>query len=46
MLEALGYTEGEILGLQQARAVVPTNWHQWSEDNHAADDVLFREGLE
>ena len=46
VLEALGYTEGEILGLQQARAVVPTNWHQWNDHDNHTDDVLFREGLE
>ena len=30
VLAALGYSPGEVLGLKQSRAVVPTLWYAWS----------------
>ena len=52
ILEALGYSQGQILGLKQSRAVVPTNWHKWAEDTEAPklklhySDDLSKDGLE
>jgi crotonobetainyl-CoA:carnitine CoA-transferase CaiB-like acyl-CoA transferase len=51
ILAALGYSQGEILGLKQSRAVVPTNWHKWADEEAApvpvySPDDLLKEGLE
>ena len=53
ILKALGYSQGDILGLKQSRAVVPTNWHMWAEDGAEAQplklfysDDLSQDGLE
>ena len=53
ILEALGYSQGQILGLKQSRAVVPTNWYKWAEDGADAQplklfysDELSKDGLE
>ena len=53
VLAALGYSQGQILGLKQSRAVVPTNWHQWADDTQPAtplnlhySDSLEKDGLE
>lgn len=36
LLAELGYSQGQILGLKQSRAVVPTNWHKWADEERAA----------
>ena len=52
ILAALGYSQGEILGLKQSRAVVPTNWYKWAEESEAPplklfySDELSKDGLE
>ena len=52
ILAALGYSQGEILGLKQSRAVVPTNWHKWADEAEAPplklfySDELSQDGLE
>jgi len=43
VLAELGYSTTEIMGLQQSRAVVPTNWHEWGTDKQVD---LLEEGLE
>jgi crotonobetainyl-CoA:carnitine CoA-transferase CaiB-like acyl-CoA transferase len=30
VLGDLGYSSGDILAMQQSRAVIPTNWHKWA----------------
>mmetsp|Transcript_26468 Transcript_26468/g.76958 ORF Transcript_26468/g.76958 Transcript_26468/m.76958 type:complete len:589 (-) Transcript_26468:159-1925(-) len=32
VLAALGYSPGEVLGLKQSRAVVPTLWYAWADE--------------
>jgi len=54
VLAALGYSPGEVLGLKQSRAVVPTNWYAWGDKPHREplsspippSDELLKEGLE
>ena len=52
ILAALGYSSGQILGLKQSRAVVPTNWYKWADDAEAPplklfySDDLSKDGLE
>ena len=52
ILSALGYSQGDILGLKQSRAVVPTNWHKWADESKATplklfySDELIQDGLE
>jgi len=54
ILSELGLSQGEILGLKQSRAVVPTNWHKWAGEAQGAaapldlvySDDLFKDGLE
>ena len=51
VLAELGYSQGEILGLKQSRAVVPTNWYKWADEEAApvpiySPDDLLKEGLE
>ena len=54
ILAELGYSQGQVLGLKQSRAVVPTNWHKWCDEDHETaqplklfySDELHAEGLE
>ena len=52
ILSELGYSSGQILGLKQSRAIVPTNWHKWADDAEAQplrlfySDDLSKDGLE
>ena len=52
ILAALGYSQGDILGLKQSRAVVPTNWYKWADESEATplklfySDELIQDGLE
>ena len=54
VLAALGYSPGEVLGLKQSRACVPTNWYAWADEPPREplsspvppSDELLKEGLE
>ena len=52
VLQELGYNSSEVLGLQQSRAIVPTNWYKWSASDtltrgpEVSDGHLLEEGLE
>ena len=52
ILAALGASQGDILGLKQSRAVVPTNWYKWADESEATplklfySDELIQDGLE
>lgn len=52
VLAELGYSKSEVMGLQQSRAVVPTNWYKWGENDtlmrgpSVAQVDLLEEGLE
>ena len=52
ILAELGYSQGQILGLKQSRAVVPTNWYKWGNEAAAPplklfySDDLSKDGLE
>ena len=52
ILAELGYSQGDILGLKQSRAVVPTNWYKWADESEATplklfySDELIQDGLE
>ena len=41
ILAALGYSNGQVLGLKQSRAVVPTNWYKWADESEAQPLKLF-----